>query len=58
MWPHQELYLAEGIQSTEIYLRTDPAGKLEILFGNSPPAITKGVFKNVPDRPLTILQSA
>ncbi len=47
-----------SIQSTEIYLRTDPVGKLEILSGNSPPAITKGVFKDIPDRLLAILQDA
>ncbi len=47
-----------SVQSTEIYLRTDPAGKLEILSDNSPPAITKGVFKEVPDRLLAILQDA
>ena len=50
--------MAEGIQSTEIYLRTDPAGKLEILSVNSAPAIAKGVFKDVPDRLLAILGDA
>ena len=47
-----------SIQSTEIYLRTDPAGKLEILSDNSPPAITRGEFKDVPDRLLALLQDA
>ena len=45
-----------SIQSTEIYLRTDPVGKLEILSSNTPPAITKGTFKDAPDRLLAILQ--
>ena len=47
-----------GIQSTEIYLRTDPLGKLSILNGNKPPAIAKGEFKDAPDRLLAILQDA
>lgn len=47
-----------GIQSTEIYLRTDPIGKLAILNGNKPPAIAKGKFKDAPDRLLAILQDA
>ena len=45
-----------SIQSTEIYLRTDPVGKLEILSGNNPPAITKGSFGDAPDRLLAILK--
>ena len=47
-----------SIQSTEIYLRTDPVGKLEILSGNTPPAVQKGTFKDAPDRLLVILQDA
>ncbi|MXY34449.1 MAG: tyrosine-type recombinase/integrase, partial [Boseongicola sp. SB0664_bin_43] len=47
-----------GIQSTEIYLRTDPVGKLGILSGNTPPAIAKGAFKDAPDRLLAVLQDA
>ncbi len=47
-----------SIQSTEIYLRTDPVGKLEILSDNIPPTITKGVFKDAPDRLLAVLQDA
>ena len=45
-----------SIQSTEIYLRADPVGKLEILSGNNPPAITKGSFGDAPDRLLAILK--
>ena len=41
-----------------MYLRADPVGKLEILSGNRPPAITKGSFKDAPDRLLAILQDA
>ena len=45
-----------SIQSTEIYLRTDPVGKLEILATNIPPSLAKGAFKDAPDRLLKILQ--
>ena len=47
-----------SIQSTEVYLRADPAGKLGILAGNRPPAITGGEFKDAPDRLLAILRDA
>ena len=47
-----------SIQSTEIYLRADPVGKLGILSGNQPPAIARGRFKDAPDRLLAILQDA
>ena len=47
-----------SIQSTEIYLRADPVGKLDILSRNTPPAIAKGAFKDAPDRLLAILQDA
>ena len=47
-----------SIQSTEIYLRADPVGKLDILSGNRPPAIAKGTFRDAPDRLLAILQDA
>lgn len=46
------------IQSTEVYLRADSIGKLEILAGHTPPAIVKGSFQNVPDRLLAVLQDA
>ena len=45
-----------SIQSTEVYLRSDPVGKLEILAGNTPPAIARGQFSNAPDRLLRVLQ--
>ena len=45
-----------SIQSTEIYLRADPVAKLDILSGNRPPAITRGAFKDVPDRLLAVLR--
>ena len=48
--------MAEGNRSTEIYVRKGPAGKLEVPSDNSPPVITKGVFKDVPDRLLSNLQ--
>ena len=47
-----------SIMSTEVYLRADPSGKLDILSKNSPPAIAKGTFIDAPDRLLTILQDA
>ena len=47
-----------SIQSTEIYLRADPVGKLAILSENRPPVIVKGSFQNAPDRLLAILQDA
>ena len=34
-----------SIKSTEIYLRSDPTGKLEILAAGRPPTIKKGSFK-------------
>ena len=46
------------IQSTEIYLRSDPIAKLEILADHLPPSITKGSFPDAPDRLIAILQGA
>ena len=47
-----------SIQSTEIYLRADPVGKLAILSENRPPVIAKGSFPDAPDRLIAILQDA
>ena len=47
-----------SIQSTEIYLRSDPIGKLDVLAARLPPAIRKGSFKQAPDRLLAILNDA
>ena len=47
-----------SIQSTEIYLRSDPARKLEILGETVPPSITKGRFKDATDRVMAVLQDA
>ena len=47
-----------SILSTEIYLRADPIGKLDILADNTPPALARGTFKDTPDRLLAILQEA
>ena len=47
-----------SIQSTEIYLRSDPIGKLDVLAARLPPAIRKGSFKQAPDRLLAILNNA
>ena len=47
-----------SIQSTEIYLRSDPGGKLDVLAARLLPAIRKGSFKDAPDRLLAILNDA
>ena len=47
-----------SIQSTEIYLRSDPIGKLDVLAARLPLAIRKGSFKEAPDRLLAILKDA
>ncbi len=47
-----------SIQSTEIYLRSDPVGKLEILGETVPPSITRGTFKDATDRVMAILREA
>lgn len=47
-----------SIQSTEAYLRADPAEKFDILAAGLPPGIKKGSFKNAPDRLLAILRDA
>lgn len=47
-----------SVQSTEIYLRIDPAEKLEILGAGTSPGIRKGTFKGVSDRLLAMLSSA
>lgn len=44
-----------SIQSTDIYLRVDPAEKLGILGAGTPPEIRKGTFKGVSDRLLAML---
>ena len=43
-----------SLQSTEAYLRVDPAEKLAILAANAPPAIPKGRFRT-PDKLLAML---
>lgn len=47
-----------SIQSTEIYLRADPFGKLAILSKDRPPVIARGSFQDAPDRLIAILQDA
>lgn len=47
-----------SVVSTEIYLRVDPAQKLDILDAGAPPQIQKGTFKGVSDRLLAMLASA
>ena len=47
-----------SIQSTEIYLRSDPIGKLDVLAARLPPGLRKGSFKEAPDRLLAILKDA
>ncbi len=47
-----------SIRSTEIYLRSDPIGKLEILARGVPPSIRKGAFADAPDRLMAILHDA
>ena len=46
------------IRSTEIYLRSDPARKLDILGETVPPSIDRGAFKDAPDRVMMILREA
>ena len=43
-----------SLQSTEAYLRVDPAEKLAILAANAPPAVAKGRFRT-PDKLLAML---
>ena len=40
-----------SIRSTEIYLRSDPIGKLGILADRLPPSISKGSFPDAPGPP-------
>jgi integrase/recombinase XerD len=47
-----------SVLSTEIYLRVDPAQKLDILEAGTPPQIKKGKFTGVSDRLLAMLVSA
>ncbi len=47
-----------SIQSTEAYLRADPAEKFDILAVGLPAGIKKGFFKNAPDSLLAILRDA
>ncbi len=44
-----------SIRSTEMYLRVDPASKLEILEVRKPPVIRKGSFEGVQDELLAML---
>ena len=44
-----------SVQSTEIYLRADPVDKLNILAARQPPSVRKGVFLDVTDRLMAIL---
>ena len=46
------------IQSTEIYLRSDPIGKFQILAERLPPSLRKGSFPDAPDRLIAVLQDA
>lgn len=47
-----------SVLSTEIYLRIDPAEKLDILDAGAPPQIKKGTFTGVSDRLLAMLTTA
>jgi len=47
-----------SVTSTEIYLRIDPAEKLDILDAGAPPQIRKGTFTGVSDRLLAMLETA
>lgn len=47
-----------SMQSTELYLRADPAEKLDVLAAGLPPGIRKGSFVDAPDRLLAILSKA
>ncbi|MEK8121618.1 tyrosine-type recombinase/integrase [Methylocystis sp. IM4] len=47
-----------SVVSTEIYLRIDPAEKLDILDAGAPPLIKKGTFTGVSDRLLAMLATA
>ena len=44
-----------SLQSTEMYLRVDPANKLEILAARQPPNLRKGSFDGVQDALLSML---
>ena len=44
-----------SIQTTEMYLRVDPAEKLDVLHASAPPAIRKGSFTGVSDRLISML---
>jgi integrase/recombinase XerD len=46
-----------SVTSTEIYLRIDPAAKLEILDAGAPPQIRKGTFTGVSDRLMAMLKT-
>jgi integrase/recombinase XerD len=47
-----------SIQSTEHYLRVDPAEKLAVLAAHSPPAIKAGSFKPPSDKLMAVLAAA
>lgn len=45
-----------SIQATEVYLRTDPLEKLDVLAASAPPQIAKGSFRNASDRLMAVLK--
>ena len=47
-----------SIHSTEPYLHADPTLKLDVLAAGLPPGITKGSFRDAPDRLMAILKEA
>lgn len=47
-----------GTQTTEVYLRADPADKLEALQARLPPKVRRGTFTNATDRLVEILREA
>lgn len=47
-----------SVVSTEIYLRIDPAEKLDILDAGAPPLVKKGSFTGVADRLMAMLATA
>ena len=47
-----------SLQSTEMYLRVDPANKLDILSARQPPNLRNGSFEGVHDELLAMLEGA
>ena len=47
----------QSIQTTELYLRTDPAEKLDMLSQWHSPGLAKGVFTGVKDELMAMLSS-